>query len=205
MDEIEFHISKFRSSDITVIEGTPSSILDILFQLSVESIIVLDRDTLFIDGWNSFNPYDILRISRSLDIKSNIEQRKILSRIHISRAFTEYQMDTLIRGLDRAVKEWNPAIIIISYLPNLFYGSDKNGKKLLKSSIERLKSITASSNIIAVVTSFGDFCYEDKFLASKADRIINIKKTKNMIKITDDGHISEYVPVPFGQTRFSDY
>jgi hypothetical protein len=138
-----------------------------------------------------------------------VDQRKILSRIHIVRAFTEYQMETLIKGLDTAIREWNAGVLIISYLPNLFYSpnnnSNKNSKKLLESSIKHLKSITKSSNMITVITSFGDFCFEDKLLASKADRVIHIKKTKNIIRIIDDGKVSEHTPVASGQTRFSDF
>ena len=217
---LEFHIKEFKSSSITVIEGTFDSTLKILFRLSVDSIIVLDKDILFIDCWNTFNPYDILRILKSYNIKSNIEQRKILSRIHIVRAFTDYQLDTLVKGLNAAIKEWNPAILIISYLPNLFY-NDKNNGRLFDSLIKHLKSVTISSDIITVATSSGDY-YEDKLFASKVDRIINIEeikgrktkgrkikgrkaKNKNIVRIVDDGNITEHVSVPSGQTRFNQF
>ena len=211
----EFHIKEFKSSSITVIEGSFDSTLKILFRLSVDSIIVLDKDTLFIDCWNTFNPYDVLNTLKSYNIKSNIEQRKILSRIHIVRAFTDYQLDTLIKGLNVAIKEWSPSILIISYLPNLFY-NEKNKEKLFDSSIKHLKSVTVSYDIITVVTSFGNY-YEDKLLSSKADRVINIEETKsrkrkgmkikskNVVRIIDDGNITEHVSVPSGQTRFSQF
>ena len=219
-EEDKFYIKKFKSSSITVIEGSFDSTLEILYRLSVDSIVILDKDTLFIDCWNTFNPYDIMKILKYYNIRSNIEQRKILSRIHIVRAFTDYQLDTLIKGLNVAIKEWNPAILIISYLPNLFHNA-KNSEKLFNCSIERLKSITKSSDIITVVTSFGNY-YEDKLLTLNADRIINIEKTrdtktksrktkgrkfkkKNVIRIIDDGNITEHIPVPSGQTRFSQF
>lgn len=203
-EEIEFNIAEFKPSCITVIEGS-SIVLHILFRLCIHSIISLNRDVLYIDGYNTFNPYIIQRMIKPL----RIDQRKILSRIHIARAFTEYQMETLIKGLNAVIKEWNAGVLIISYLPNLFHGSNnnsnKNSKRLLESSIKYLRSITISSNTITVITSFGDFCFEDKLLASKADRVINIKKTKNIIRIIDDGHVSEHVPMASGQTRFSDF
>ena len=212
----EFYIKKIKSSSITVIEGSFDSTLKILFQLSVDSIVELDKDALFIDCWNTFNPYNILNILKSNNIKSNIEQRKILSRIHIVRAFTAYQLDILIKGLNAAIKEWNPAILIISYLPNLFYDDDKNGEKLFDSLIKHVKSVTISSGIITVVTSFGNH-YEDKLLALNSDRIINIEQIKNrkrkgrklknkdIVRIIDDGRVTEHVSVPSGQTRFSEF
>lgn len=203
-EKIEFNIAEFKPSCITVIEGS-SIVLNILFRLCIHSIISLNKDVLYIDGWNTFNPYIIQRMIKPL----RIDQRKILSRIHIARAFTEYQMETLIKGLNTTIKEWNAGVLIISYLPNLFYSSNnnlnKNSKRLLELSIKHLRSITTSSNTITVITSFGHSCFEDKLVASKSDRVVHIEKTKNIIRIIDDGKLSELVPVASGQTRFSDF
>jgi hypothetical protein len=78
----------FKPSCITVVEGSSGMVPDILFRLCVASVVDSDRDAVFIDGWNSFNPYVLSRIAKS----SGAEPRKILSRIHVARAFTEYQM-----------------------------------------------------------------------------------------------------------------
>lgn len=203
IEKIEFGIEEFEPSRVTVIEGS-SIVLPILFRLCIDSIISLNRDALYLDGYNTFDPYIIQRMVKPL----RIDQRKILSRIHIARAFTEYQMETLIKGLNTTIKEWDAGILIISYLPNLFYSSKNNSnkyrKKLFESSIKQLRYITASSNVITVITSFG-FCFEDKLLASEADRIIHIKKTKNIIRIIEDGKVYEHVPMISGQTRFSDF
>lgn len=195
--------TEFKPPSIIVIEG--SIIRNILFRICIDSIISFDKDVLYIDGYNTFDPYIIQRMIKPL----KIEQKKILSRIHIARAFTEYQMETLIKGLNTAIREWNANVLIISYLPNLFYSSnnnpDKNSMRLLESSIKHLRSITTSSNMITIITSFGNSCIEDKLLVSRADRVIRIEKTKDIIRIIDDGHVSEHVPVPSGQTRFSDF
>ena len=202
-EKTEFILTDFKPSCITVIEG--SVLHNILFRICIDSVISFNRDVLYIDGWNTFNPYIIQRMIKPL----RIDQRKILSRIHIARAFTEYQMGALIKGLDNVIKEWNAGVLIISYLPNLFYVSNNNNtnsQKLLESSIRYLRSITTSANIITVITSFGrNSCFEDRLLSSKADRVIHIEKTKNIIRIIDNGHVSEHVPVPSGQMRFSDF
>lgn len=207
----EFHINKFKSSSFTVIEGSSDYTLNILFRLTVDSIILLYKDALFIDCWNIFNPYEILGVLRSYNIRSNIEQRKILSRIHIVRAFTEYQLDTIVKGLDRAIKEWNPGILIISYLPILFYNNDS--ERLLGPLIRQIKTVTMSSDIITIATNFGNF-YVDKILSSNADRVISIekiksrkrkKKNKDIVRIIEDGQTIERVSVPSGQTRFNEF
>ena len=189
----------FKPSCITVIEGSSSIVPDVLFRLCVSSA-VSGRDAMFVDGWNSFNPYALSKMAKSF----GEEPRKILSRIHVARAFTEYQMDALIHGLKDAIEQWNPSVLAISYLPTLFSGSD--GRRLLEPLIEKLKILTESSGIITAITSFGGSWDGDRLLASKADRIIRIEQTsKKLIRIIDDGYVFEYMPVPPGQMTFTDF
>jgi hypothetical protein len=180
---------------ITVIEGSPSLVMNILFDLCISSVISYDKDILFIDGRNSFDPYVILKMAKSLEI----DQRKLLSRIHIARAFTEYQMESLIEELNNAVDKWNPYVLIISYLSSLFSDSDI---KLFSSIIDHLIYLTNSSCMITVISSHGETkC--DKLLASKADKIITIKRIDNIIRINDNGNIYDNVHLPRGQMRLS--
>ncbi len=184
---------------MTVIEGSSSIVPDVLFRLCVSSA-VSGRNALFVDGWNNFNPYALSKIAKSF----GAEPRKVLSRIHVARAFTEYQMDALIHGLPEAVGQWNPFVVTISCLPSLFSGSD--GRRLFEPLLERLKLLTASAGIVTAVTSFGGAWYGDRLLASRADRVIRIEQpSKKLIRITDDGYVSEYMPVPPGQMRFDDF
>ncbi len=190
----------FKPSGITVVEGSSSTVPDVLFHLCVASVVSFDKDAMFIDGWNSFNPYALSKAAKYL----GAEPRKVLSRIHVARAFTEYQMDALIGGLQEAVERWNPAVLAVSYFPSLFSGSD--GRRLFEPLLGHLKSITASSGIITAVTSFGGAWYGDRLLASAADRVIRIEHpAKKLIRIIDNGHVLEYMPVPAGQMRFSDF
>ncbi len=173
---------------------------DVLFRLSAASVVSLDRDAVFVDGWNSFNPYTLSRIAKSF----GAEPRKVLSRSHVARAFTEYQMQALIHGLSEALAQWNPAVLAISYLPSLFSGPD--GMRLFEPLLEQIKLLTASSGIITAVTSFGGSWYGDRMLASRADRVIRIEQpSKKLIKIIDNGRVFEYMPVPQGQMRFTDF
>jgi hypothetical protein len=83
-------------------------------------VVSLNRDAVFMDGGNSFNPYSLSRIVKSL----GAESRKVLSRIHVARAFTAYQMESLIHGLQIAAEQWDPVVLDISYLPSLFSGPE---------------------------------------------------------------------------------
>ncbi len=190
----------FKQSCITVVEGSSIIVPEVLFSLCVSSVISSGRDAMFVDGWNSFNPYSLSKMAKSF----GEEPRKVLSRIHVARAFTEYQMDALIYGLEDAIEQWNPSVLTISYLPTLFSGHD--GMRLFEPLVEHLKLLTESSGIITAITSFGGSWYGDRLLASRADRIIRIEQpSKKLIRIIDDGHVFEYMSVPFGQMRLNDF
>ena len=183
---------------MTVIEGTSDMVPHVLFRLCAESA-ASGRNVIFVDGWNSFDPYVVSRM-----IKSFGEDRTALSRIHVARAFTEYQMDALISDLEEALARWSPSVLAVSYLPSLFSGKD--GQRLFEPALTRLRSMTASCGVMTVITSFGGSWYGDRLLADAADRVIRIEHpSKKRIRITDNGHVFEYVPVPPGQTRFTDF
>ncbi len=190
----------FKPACVTVVEGSSGLVPDVLFRLCAASVVSSDRDALFLDAGNSFNPYSLSKIAKSM----GAEPKKVLSRIHIARAFTEYQMEALIHGLTEALAQWNPGVLAISYLPSLFSGPD--GMRLFEPLLEQIKLVTASTSIITAATSFGGSWYGDRLLASKADRVIRIEyASKKLIRIIDNGRLFEYMPVPPGQMRFTDF
>lgn len=191
-------LTGFKPACITVVEGSSGMVPDILFHLCAASASS-GRDAVFVDGWNSFNPYALSRIAKSF----GAPPKKVLSRIHVARAFTEYQMDALIEGLQKAVSCWAPTVVAISYLPSLFSGAD--GRRLFEPLLMRLKSLTSACGIITAVTSFGGSWYGDRLLAARADRVVRIDHSKKLIRIIDNGRMVEYVPVPAGQMRFADF
>jgi hypothetical protein len=131
------------------------------------------------------------------------EPKSALSRIHVARAFTEYQMDAIISGLHEAITKWDPQLLAVLYLSNLF--STQDGEKLFGSILKSLKEVTRSLNTITVVTSFGGIWWGDLLVAGNADRVIRIEEKKDLVKVQDGDNLFEHVNVPPGQTRFNDY
>jgi hypothetical protein len=190
--------ASFKPSCITVVEGTSGMVPAVLFRLCAASA-ASGREAVFLDGWNSFDPYAVSRVARSFGAK-----QETLSRIHVARAFTEYQMDALIGDLEDALERWSPAVLAVSYFPTLFSGTD--GRRLFEPLLARLGSLTSAFGTITAVTSFGGSWYGDRLLAARASRIIRIEQpSKKRIRIIDDGRLAEYVPVPPGQMRFTDF
>jgi len=159
----------------------------------------MGQDAIVVDGANSFNPYAISRAVKCM----GFEPRQALSRIHVARAFTEYQMDAIISDLVGAITRWDPRIVAVLYLSNLF--STQDGKKLFSSILRNLKETTRSLSLVTVVTSFGGIWWGDRMVAGNADRVIRIDETKTHIKVQDGDNLFEHVAVPPGQTRFIDF
>ncbi|HEY9246544.1 MAG TPA: hypothetical protein VIO11_06840, partial [Candidatus Methanoperedens sp.] len=119
----EINTPDFKQSCITVIEGSSDLVPDTLFGLCAR-IACEGRDVVVVDGGNSFNPYIVSRYVRSM----GFEPKSALSRIHVARAFTEYQMDAIMGNLHEAAALFNPALAAILYPSNLF--PTKDGKRL---------------------------------------------------------------------------
>ncbi len=191
-------IASFEPSRMTVVEGTSGMVPQVLFSLCAASAAG-GRDAVFVDGWNSFDPYAVSKL-----IKSFGGDRTALSRIHVARAFTEYQMDALIGDLEDALTRWTPSVLAVSYLPSLFSGAD--GQRLFEPALAHIRSLTRTFGILTAVTSFGGTWYGDRVLAAASDRVIRIEHpSKKRTRIIDSGQVFEYVPVPPGQTRFTDF
>jgi|SRR3972149_633090 len=158
-----FSIADFKSSSITIIHGPNTQ--EILFKLLIESIINFDKDALFIDCHNSIDPYKLARITKSY----RKDPKDILSRIHVSRAFTEYQMESITYSLQDAINRWNIGLLTISYMTSLF-----EDKRLFEILINHIKLLTKSFDIVTIITSFGNEEF-DKSLTKNADRIIDIR------------------------------
>jgi hypothetical protein len=183
---------------ITVIEGSSALVSDILFQLCAGTACS-GHDAIVVDGANSFNPYAVSRTAKFL----GYEPRSVLSRIHVARAFTEYQMDAIMADMKEAVVRWNPALVALLYPSNLFSTAD--GKRLFGPMLVDLKNLTLSYGFVTAMTSFGGNWWGDRMLAGSADRRIRIYQTKTHVRVLDGENVFDCVAVPPGQTRFDDY
>lgn len=80
-----------------------------------------DRQLLWLDGDNSFNPYLVSQIARIFEA----EPEKILEKIQISRTFTCHQLSKLIlEKLWDTVEKLNPELVVVTGLPSIFAESD---------------------------------------------------------------------------------
>lgn len=193
-------LTGFESSTITLIEGPSRFVPDLLLHLSAYIAGRLERDVVFVDGGNSFNPYTLRRMAKV----QQADARTVMRKTHVARAFTEYQMnDLLTQQLLPAVKRWEPGLLAVAYLPHLF--GNNNSRKLLEQSVEQVKEITRTHVLTTLITSYDGTWWGARLVEDCADRIIRVIQRRKLIKILDEQNVIEFAPTPAGQMQLDTY
>lgn len=114
----------FAEGDFAVFYGMPT-ILDLSLLLAVRAQLPfqlggLETNVVFVDGGNSFRLYQVSRLAQL----HQLDPRQVLERIYISRAFTAYQMTSLI--LERLSESFRlrSKLVIISDIAGLYLDKD---------------------------------------------------------------------------------
>jgi hypothetical protein len=112
----------------------------------------LGTRVVFVDGGNTFRLYEISRIAQLHHLKP----KEVLERIIISRAFTAYQMTTLILWkLKETVEKHNSKFVLISDISCLFLDKDvpvREAKEVFNQIIFCLAKFAERKQIIVVAT-----------------------------------------------------
>jgi len=107
--------------------------------------IGLGSDAIFIDGGNCFDAYKV----SDRAIEHRIEPKLALSRIHVSRAFTYFQLASLlIEKLPSALTRYSSTFAIVSNITELFEDPEvKDRQEACRIFRRMLRSLTAVAEI----------------------------------------------------------
>jgi len=149
----------FEAGDFAVLHGDSASFISFLLcvraQLSPEKG-GLGSSVVFVDGGNSFSPYLVAELARNYGLDS----RKALENIYVSRAFTAYQLSSLIlEKLEPFLKSKRTKLLIVSDISSLFFDKDipkTEAKDLFIKTCATLSSIAANKQTTVVATYFPD-------------------------------------------------
>jgi len=115
----------FETGEFTVLQGG-GAVLPLSLLLCVRAQLPiqlggLGTDVIFIDGGNTFRLYQVTRLAQL----HQLNPRGVLERIYISRAFTAYQMTSLVMGkMDEAAKKTGAKLVVLSDIGGLFLDKD---------------------------------------------------------------------------------
>jgi hypothetical protein len=109
------------STTIVLAYGTPAGSVTYLALHMAFAGIARQKPVVFLDGANSFDPFLLSKAARS----AGLVPEELLSRVHISRAFTCHQMHALVvERLAGALEQFDTNVAIISGLLDTFYDQD---------------------------------------------------------------------------------
>jgi len=146
----------FALGDFAVFHGSAaalplSALLCVRAQLPYQ-LGGLETNVVFVDGGNNFRLYDVSYIAQL----HKLNPTEVLERIFISRAFTAYQMTSLVLdGLQNAVEKYNSELVIISDIAGLYLDKDvpkREAKDVFNQLTVYLSNFAKEKHVIVFVT-----------------------------------------------------
>jgi len=150
------------------------------------------ESVLYLDGANTFDPFVIGRLART----HRQQPRKVLSMIHVARAFTCHQMERLVSDcLASALDRYQSRLAILSGLFDTFYDQavpEPEASRLLSRMMEATKRLTQQGYILlclcppAPILTRTSRRYLDQ-LRVQADRVIRVQEEEGLVRLEEEG------------------
>ena len=186
--ELDKFIGGFKAGEITYIDGNSSLISDIPNQMCVNTYRKFHSNIVYIDGGMCIDPYQIAQYARKIDI----DQRDTLEHVHISRAFTIFQMTTILHDtLEQIIKRYKPKTLIIGKFTALYFDSDvpsNESQILLKNNLKKIRELTTKYNLVTILSNFGGSLASNnrnfgRILYKNVNEIVRMKQMGQCIKV----------------------
>lgn len=155
----------------------------------------LGSNVVFIDGGNTFSLYKIARLAQL----HQLDPRGVLERIFISRAFTAYQLTSLILDkLEETVKQYNAKLLVISDIAGFFLDNDvanEEAQRVYSQIVSYLSSFARKHQIVVVATYLPHSESQRNILlqemtCAKASTVLSFSKTLYTREVTLEKHPS---------------
>ena len=147
-------LGPFEAWRITLIDSGSDYVFHLTSLLCVRAVME-GSDVVFVDGGNSIDPYGIAAIAKRV----GVERLDVLPRISVARAFTCYQMATLLNEMLAArVAETGARLVVLSCLPAMFLDEDVpalEAHQLFLRSMRAVRQVTRERGTITVATNAG--------------------------------------------------
>lgn len=146
----------FVPGDFAVLHGSPHvtslvSLLCIRAQLPIQ-LGGLGSNVIFVDGGNTFRLYQVARLAQL----HKLDPEEALERIYISRAFTAYQITSLVMDkLKETVEKYGAKLIILSDIAGFFLDKDvpeEEARSVFSQVTAYLSKFARENNIIVIAT-----------------------------------------------------
>jgi predicted ATP-dependent serine protease len=209
LDEL---IGGFRSAQVTLLESDNRYVSSLLHLLCVRAVSVFGEEVVWIDGGNSINPYAISSLCKRL----GLDKREVLSSINVSRAFTAYQLVTLIdEKLEEQVEGRSPSTVIVSSITEMFLDKDMKwmeSHQLLRRCLERISKVAKEHETISLTTNFSEHPLRPSpklsgLLYEHSDQVVQIRARRDgmLFRLPRADRQIVFMPVPWNQLTLDEF
>lgn len=188
IENVDCLFSGFMVSDFAVLHGS-SVVQSLLTRLCVRAQLPyqlggLETNVLFVDGSNSFRLYDVSVFAQVCAL----DPREVLGNIFVSRAFTTYQLTSLIfEQLQHAIEYYDSKVVVLSNLAQLYLDSDvpkKEAQEVFLQLTGFLAEFSKKNRVILVATHPPSFwskrsSFFKEVLCGRADVVASVRKFRS--------------------------
>lgn len=212
LSRIDAFTGGFAASEVTLVDSSSRYVFDLTSLLCVSAVAAFDEEVIFIDGGNSIDPYGIANLCR----RRGVARRYTLSQINVARAFTAYQLVSLINDrLEDMVRRSRASTLVVSCFVDLFFDKDMawaESFQLIKRCVNTLMRLTREHNLVTVLTNYGlaklHFRRHLRNLMYNApDRLVRIEERNRHLKVIAPrtGAAIQFYPVPTYQMLLDEF
>lgn len=205
-------IGGFEASQIALLDSSSGFVFDLTTMLCAQAVNAFHEELIFVDGGNSIDPYGIANICK----RKGYDKQHVLSQINCARAFTAYQMVTLINDkLEGMIKKSRSSTLIVSCFMDLFLDKDMawlESFQLIKRSLATLKELTSQYNLITIITNHGLAKLHFRrglrnLMQTVPDKLVRFEGRKKGLKVVLPNKYSfiYFYPVPTYQTILDEF
>jgi len=201
----------FSASQVTFIDSSDRFLFDLTHSLCVNAVSSTGEEVVWIDGGNSVNPYAMVCLCKRFGLEVN----EVLGRVNIARAFTAYQMTSLVvERLEEQVKETGCGTVIISCFPDLFLDRDiwwSESLHMMRGCLSTIRNLVGRQGLVMLLTNYG----LTKIVHKRAlrtmmydlDRVMRIENRRGGLQISmvDEGRGMMYRPAPYYQMTLEEF
>jgi hypothetical protein len=155
-------------------------------------VLLEEKRVLYLDGANQISPLLVARFAR----ERGLDPSAFNCLIRVSRAFTCFQLTELIRRVPKFLETFDPNVLIITALPDLFFDEDvrdREARASFEHALEALSNVAPLSLSIAVFSDATSFKTKrrDFFqrLRNQAEHVVKVESTPdNKLSFTRQKH-----------------
>lgn len=201
----------FEPGRLTLLNSASPFVHDLVFHLCLRQVLDFDRDVVFVDGGNTMNPHPLAALAK----REGVSRQAILGRVRVARAFTAYQMASLLlEALEEEVRA-GPGLLVLSAVADLFLDEDvayEEAYHLLRRGLHRARELVREEELVGIMTNHGlSQLFRRRGIGNvvheMADRVVRIQVVKGglLLVLPGEGRSLPFLPVPPDQAVLEDY